>query len=132
MTRSEGFWRGGGRSLQTRVGLRVTVLVIVCAVLPVTVLGIASYVTIADSLRAQAFDRARWSAKRIGAALIERLGNLESSLISVAADVSNAPPGTIRETAVRDRRFAAVAVIIGDSQRRLLGVLPAVPRLTGW
>ena len=130
MGRGAGFWPVRGRTLQTRVGRRVVALFIVCAVLPVTVLGIASYVTIADSLREQAFERARLTAKRIGAALLERFGNLESSLISVAADLSNAPSGTMRETAVWDPRFAAVAVIVGDSQRRLLGVLPAVPKLT--
>ena len=130
MGRSARFWPERGRTLQTRLGRRVVALFIVCAVLPVTVLGIASYVTIADSLREQAFERARLTAKRIGAALVERFGNLESSLISVAADLSNAPSGTMRETAVWDPRFAAVAVIVGDSQRRLLGVLPAVPKLT--
>ena len=125
-----GFWRDRGRTFQTRVGRRVVVLFIVCAVLPVAVLGIASYVTIADSLREQAFERARLTAKRIGAALIERFGNLESSLISVAANVSNAPSGMMREATVWDPRFAAVAVIVGDSQRLLLGALPAVPELT--
>jgi PAS domain S-box-containing protein len=130
MGRGAGFWPVRGRTLQTRVGRRVVALFIVCAVLPLTVLGIASYVTIADSLREQAFERARLTAKRIGAALVERFGNLESSLISVAADLSNAPSGTMLETAVWDPRFAAVAVIVGDSQRRLLGVLPAVPKLT--
>ena len=130
MGRGTGFWSDRGRTLQTRVGRRVVVLFIVCAVLPVAVLGIASYVTIADSLREQAFERARLTAKRIGAALIERFGNLESSLISVAANVSNAPSGMMREATVWDPRFAAVAVIVGDSQRLLLGALPAVPELT--
>jgi PAS domain S-box-containing protein len=130
MGRGTGFWRDRGRTLQTRVGRRVFILFIVCAVLPVTVLGIASYVTIADSLREQAFDRARLTAKRIGAALVERFGNLESSLVSVTADLSNAPPSMMGQTTVRDRRFAAMAVIIGDSQRRLLGTLPDVPKLT--
>jgi PAS domain S-box-containing protein len=116
--------------VQTRVGRRVVVLFIVCAVLPVTVLGIASYVTIADSLREQASDRARLTAKRIGAGLMERFGTLESSLISVAANLSDAPSGMMRETAARDDRFADVAIISGNSQHRLRGALPVVPKLT--
>jgi PAS domain S-box-containing protein len=127
---SERFRPERGRTLQTRVGRRVVVLFIVCAVLPVTVLGIASYVIIANSLREQAFDRARLTAKRIGGALVEGLGSIESSLIAVAADLSAAPSGTMTETTVMDPRFAAATVVIGDSQRPLFGSLPAVPRLT--
>ena len=130
MRRGTGFWPVRGRTLQTRVGRRVVGLFIVCAVLPVTVFGIASYVTIADSLREQAFDRARLTAKRIGSALFERFGNLESSLASIAADISDAPPTKTREVRVSDQRFAALAVIIGNSQHALTGHLPAVPELT--
>jgi PAS domain S-box-containing protein len=112
------------------VGRRVVVLFIVCAVLPVTALGIASYIIIANSLREQAFDRARLTAKRIGTALVERFGNTESSLISVAEDLSKAPSGTMRETTKRDPRFAAATVVIGDSLHSLFGSMPSVPKLT--
>ncbi|HEV7837108.1 MAG TPA: PAS domain S-box protein, partial [Gemmatimonadaceae bacterium] len=130
MIRAAGFWRDRGRTLQTRVGRRVIGLFIVCAVLPVMVIGAASYFTIADSLREQAFEGARLTAKRVGTALFESFGNLESSLSSIASNVSSAPSGTGSEVAVSDRRFVAVAVIDGDTQRNLLGSLPALPDLT--
>jgi PAS domain S-box-containing protein len=130
MDRVARFWPQRGRTLHTRVGRRVVVLFIVCAVLPVTVLGITSYIIIADSLREQAFDRARLTAKRIGTALAEGLGSLDASLISIAKDFSSVSSGTSREISVMDPRFAAATAIIGGSQRTLFGAMPPPPRLT--
>ncbi len=128
MEKSSRLWPGRG-PIQTRVGRRVFVLFMVCAVLPVSVLGVASYFSIADSLREQAFDRSRLSAKRIGSALLERFGNLSSSLSSTAAGLSRAPL-LVEDAAASDRRFLAMAAITGDSQRVLFGTLPAIPQLT--
>lgn len=130
MARGPDFWPERWRTLQTRVGWRVFVLFIMCAVLPVTALGIVSYMTIAESLREQAFEGARLTAKRTGAVLAERFGNLESSLTSMAADLSSAPTAMTLGVVIRDARFAAASVISGHTNRRLLGTMPPVPRLT--
>lgn len=130
MNPSARFWPVRGRTLQTRVGRRVVVLFIVCAVLPVLVLGTATYVILANSLRDQAFDQARLSAKRISTALIEGLGSIDASLKSTANDLARAPSGMTSNTITIDPRLTAAAVVIGGSQRPLFGSLPDVPQLT--
>lgn len=130
MGRFTEFWRGRGPGSQTRVGARVIVLFIVCAVLPVTLLGAASYLTIASSLRQQAFDRARLSAKRMGSELLASFGSLELSLTVLADAVPKSSSTPMRGFAGADPRFTALAVVAGNSQHRLVGILPALPPLT--
>ncbi|HWL41003.1 MAG TPA: ATP-binding protein [Gemmatimonadaceae bacterium] len=117
------------QTLHTRVGRRVVLLFLICAMLPVAVLGTVSYITLAESLREQAFDRARLKAKRAGAALAERFGNLESSLISVAAVLAKAP-ALMGEARVMDDRFVAFSVFKDGTNRPQFGVMPAIPPLT--
>lgn len=123
MHRGVGFWSGLGRTLQTRVGRRVFLLFITCAVLPVTVLGVASYQSVSKALRQQAFDRSRLTAKRMGTALFERFVDLRPSL-SFAASAWRA-----RHDLVIDPRFVSVAVVSERSSEVLRGTLPALPRL---
>lgn len=119
--------------VQTRVGRRILLLFILSALLPVAVLGVSAYVSVADSLRQQGQERVRLTAKRMGSALFDRLVNLESSVAGVAglvAEETGLGPDTIAH--VFDDRFAAVVVTMpGTSMRRLRGRVESLPPLDG-
>ncbi|HYD53801.1 MAG TPA: ATP-binding protein [Gemmatimonadaceae bacterium] len=113
-----------GQGMQTRVGRRVLLLFLLCALLPITVLGAASYVSVAGALRQQAAERARLTAKRMASALFERLLDLETGLVAAAARLEAGSDAGI------DRRFEAVALVTGDSVRVVRGTIRRLPTLT--
>jgi PAS domain S-box-containing protein len=122
---------GLGETLQTRVGRRVFLLFLLCALLPVTLFGVASYVSLASSLREQAAERTRLTAKRMGTALFERLQDLEQVHRAAASRLGSAArAGTSDARVELDARFAAAAVVSRAGMRALHGEMPVLPRLS--
>jgi PAS domain S-box-containing protein len=108
------------RALGSKVAQRVLILFAVCAVVPVVILGVATYRSVEDGLLQQARDDARLSSKRVGMAVSAELDAWSDAL--AAADSSDG--GRL------DPRLEAVAAVAGGVSRPLRGRLPALPPLT--
>lgn len=73
-----------GAFLRTRVGRRIVLVFIACAVLPITLMGVLSYQSIASQIREQSDDRLYRASKINGQALMQRLALLGAELGSPA------------------------------------------------
>jgi nitrogen fixation/metabolism regulation signal transduction histidine kinase len=74
--------------LRSRVAIRIFVLFVCCAVLPIAVLGILSYSHVARQLKEQAEKRLEQTGKDVRRAIHERLYFLQGEIMAVASKLS--------------------------------------------
>jgi putative nucleotidyltransferase with HDIG domain len=74
--------------LRSRVAIRIFVLFVCCALLPIAVLGILSYSHVTKQLKEQAEKRLQQASKDVGRAVAERLYFLEGEMKALAFKLS--------------------------------------------
>jgi two-component system, cell cycle sensor histidine kinase and response regulator CckA len=114
MTRST-----SSRALGSKVAQRVLILFAVCVVVPVVVLGVATYRSVREGLLKQAQENVRLASKRVGMAVSAELDGWDTAL-AVADSTGGAH---------LDPRFEAAALVAGGRIRKLRGRLPSLPAL---
>jgi len=110
------FWR----ALGSKVAQRVLILFAVCALVPVAILGVATYRSVQQGLLDQTKESVRLASKRVGMAVSAELDAWNDAL--AVADSS----GGRR----LDPRLEAVALVANGRSRVLRGRLPALPALS--
>lgn len=119
--------------LRTRVARRVLLLFVLCALLPILAVGIASYVQVTGHLRQQAEARLAEGSRNLGMEIIRRLLFAEAELLALSRDPapSSAAALVSRDTAglVLRPRFRGVALQRSDGWEHLAGDAVPPPRL---
>ncbi len=111
--------------LRTRVGRRILGLFIACAVVPVGVVAVISYRSVAGQLDTQSRKRIQQATRDNREAVLERLDFLDTRLRVVASAFPNLP-GTL------DERFTGLAMeLTGGRIVRHLGHVSDLPSLSG-
>ncbi|MFQ5991683.1 MAG: hypothetical protein ACE5NA_04520, partial [Nitrospiraceae bacterium] len=122
--------------LHSKVARRVFMLFILCALLPVTVLSITSFVHVRKQLKEQTYQQLRQASKTVGMAIYERLLFLEADLDLIASKRETfvvKPDKTSVDTLAKDvtRRFTALGLLTPSGDYvQLLGRSLTLPELT--
>lgn len=124
----------GSPFLRTRVGRRILLLFLFCAVFPLVVLATLGYQHVADDLESINRARLREQTKTSGMMLLDRLASLSTMLKATGNQLGSDPviPASILDTAATvGPRFRAMA-IVGPSGDVLHGVgeFPSLPPLS--
>jgi signal transduction histidine kinase len=78
-------------SFRTKVARRIFVLFIICAILPISVLALVSFIHVKGQLHDQSQNRLRQEGKAIGMAIIERLLFIRAEMKLIASNISSRP-----------------------------------------
>lgn len=107
--------------LRSKVGRRIFMLFVVCALLPIAVLAIISFSQVTKQLQEQSQTRLRQASKALGMSTLERLTLLEAEMKMLAStvptgakDASSGPPKGVG--ANLEQRFEALEVITDDGR----------------
>ncbi|MEW6746339.1 MAG: HD domain-containing phosphohydrolase [Planctomycetota bacterium] len=79
------------RFLRSKVALRIFLLFVVCALLPMSALAYLAFTQVTSQLTEQADQRLHQACKSVGMTLFERLRYLEADLKLIAASLGSAP-----------------------------------------
>jgi len=121
------------RSFRTKVGKRIFLLFIICAILPVSAFALFSYIQVKDQLTEQSLNRLRQDSKSIAVSLYERLIFIRSELNSMALnyrelDIDDyAPPAKMQQHF--KERFNAMEILSEGKKVSLLGEFSNLPAL---
>lgn len=130
------------RAFDTRVALRVALLFLACAALPVATFAAIGYFQVRGQLAEQGWARLQSTGKTVGMSLVERLLLLDAELERVARTLEPAGPGAgdraptsghfvaVGETSIERPGTSAVAPPDGGEAAHLAGGR-AVLRVTG-
>jgi response regulator RpfG family c-di-GMP phosphodiesterase/HAMP domain-containing protein len=122
--------------LRSKVGRRIFLLFITCALLPVTILAILSFKHVTSQLRGQSQDRLQQAAGAMGMHLFERLLFLETGMEIAASSLNEAGEDRWREAVAEisgrlKERLESLGVITkADKPISLLGAVQNPPPLT--
>ena len=122
------------RSFRTKVGKRIFLLFIICAILPVSAFALFSYIQVKDQLTEQSLNRLRQDSKSIAVSLYERLIFIRSELNSMALnyremDIHDYTPPAKMQQHFKER-FNAMEILSGGKKVSLLGEFKNLPILT--
>ena len=123
--------------LRSKVGRRIFLLFISCALLPITVLAVLSFRHVTGQLNRQSQERLEHTAKAMSMHLLERLLFLEVGMEMVAANLNPTSPASFQASTVEisDRlkdRFEGLAVVLDRGTAiPLKDLVPKPPPLTG-
>jgi putative nucleotidyltransferase with HDIG domain len=122
--------------LRSKVAIRIFVLFVCCALLPIVILAVLSYNQVTQQLNEQTQKRLKQAAKDVGHAIVERLYFLGSQLKETAFDKSSMESNPTSYTPAKGaseflkERFEG-AIIIADQRKGLLfGDVQNMPELT--
>jgi len=76
--------------LRSKVGRRIFVLFVLCALLPIAALAIISFSQVTKQLQEQSLTRLQQESKSLGMSILERLTLLEMEMKMLASTI---PPG---------------------------------------
>jgi len=119
--------------LRSKVARRMTLLFVLCALVPITALATISFRHVTAQLHDQAQKRLRQASKAMGMALYERLTLLESELKLVATQFEEASRKAGAEAVVNadlSKRLTGIAVVRAGTIEPLHGRMSQVPNLT--
>jgi putative nucleotidyltransferase with HDIG domain len=122
--------------LRSKVAIRIFVLFICCALLPIIILAVLSYSQVTQQLDEQTQKRLKQAAKDVGYAIAERLYFLESRLKETAFDKSSVKSHPAALTTAKEAsgflkgRFEGVILIADQRKNRLFGDVRNMPELT--
>lgn len=114
--------------LQSKVARRISILFILCALLPISVLAVISYSHVTAQLHEQAQQRLRQASKAAGMAVYERLTVLESEMKLLAAQLRVSVEHSAMAPIGRDRladRFSGMAIQRAGTIVPLFGRTPS-------
>jgi putative nucleotidyltransferase with HDIG domain len=123
--------------LRSKVAIRIFVLFVCCALLPIVILAVLSYNQVTQQLNEQTQKRLKQAAKDVGRAIAERLYFLESQLKETAFDKSSMESNPTLHTPAKGaseflkERFESL-IIIADQRENILlfGDVQNMPELT--
>ena len=125
-----------GTFLRSKVAIRIFVLFVCCALLPISVLAVLSYTHVTRQLNEQTQKRLHQASKDVGGAILERLYFLEGEMKMVASKLSTESNPTFRTPAEGisehlKKRFKGF-VIVADASKpiHVFGQIQNVPELT--
>lgn len=123
--------------LRSRVAIRIFVLFVCCALLPIAVLGILSYSHVTKQLNEQAEKRLQQASKDVGRSVAERLYSLEGEIKAVASKLSTEPnlsfhsPDKGVSGQLLKERFKSLAMITDEGGNiSLFGHIQSIPQFT--
>jgi putative nucleotidyltransferase with HDIG domain len=125
-----------GTFLRSKVAIRIFVLFVCCALLPISVLAVLSFSHVTKQLSEQTQKRLHQASKDVGGAILERLYFLEGEMKMVASKLSTESNPTFRTPAEGisehlKKRFKGF-VIVADASKpiHVFGQIQNVPELT--
>lgn len=122
--------------LQSKVGLRIFTLFVVCALLPITVLAVLSFSQVTKQLNEQARGRLKQAAKSASLTIHERLIFLENEMKLVSTSFGLNPVRTIPISPAGlseslTWRFVSMAIFTEDGRQiSLFGNIKKIPSLS--
>lgn len=122
--------------LRSKVGRRIFILFIACALLPISALALVSFYQVTEQLEEQNQRRLYQAAKDSGVIIFERLKLLESEMKIVAASLGQNPSPPFHSTATASAmnlgsRFMALGIMkAGGTYTPLVGGVVEPPSLT--
>jgi len=99
----------GWTSLKSRVGRRLLLLFVSCAVVPLVVALYLSFSHVTDQLYEQSENRLQHDSKAVGMAVLRELLSLSSEVERVAAEAGDATPHSLDPARERDGRSVPLA-----------------------
>lgn len=122
--------------LRSKVGRRIFVLFVLCALLPIAALAIISFSQVTKQLEEQSLTRLQQASKALAMSIVERLTLLETEMKMLAStiptgakDASSASLKAVGEDL--EQRFKALEVITDDGRNiPLVGHIQNLPPLT--
>jgi PAS domain S-box-containing protein len=119
---------------QTKVGRRISLLFVVSALLPVTVLAVGAYRVAGGALQRTVRDEAQQSARRVGLMIFDRLDWADRELTALAQDPPDASPARTprpADSVSPSARLDAVLLARPGGRLRLMRGTPfPIPALT--
>lgn len=121
--------------LKSRVGKRIFILFVCCALVPIVALGMLSYSQVAKQLDDQCRKRLYQESKSFGMAIIERLSLLEMELRRVSSEIDAQEKGrgignpSVNQTAL-SRHFQGLSLNTDEGTTALVGNPPPKFELT--
>jgi putative nucleotidyltransferase with HDIG domain len=122
--------------LRSKVAIRIFVLFICCALLPIVILAVLSYSQVTQQLNVQTEKRLKQAAKDVAYAIAQRLYFLESQLKETAFDKSSMKSHSTSYPTVKGaseflkERFEGVLLIADQRKNLLFGDVRNIPELT--
>ena len=122
--------------LRSKVGRRIFLLFISCALLPITVLALLSFRHVTTQLNKQSQERLEQAAKAMSMHLFERLLFLEAGMEMVASNLGSEDSSSLQASAaeISDRlkeRFEALALVKDRGKAiALINFVPELPPVT--
>jgi putative nucleotidyltransferase with HDIG domain len=122
--------------LRSKVARRIFVLFVCCAVLPIAVLAILSYIHITKQLNEQTQKRLQQASKDVGGTIAERLYFLEGEMKEAALKLSKESNPALhspvkRVSKVIQERFKSLTIIADNGENiPLFGHIWKIPKLT--
>ncbi len=122
--------------LRSKVAIRIFVLFICCALLPIVILAVLSYNQVTQQLNVQTEKRLKQAAKDVTRAIAERLYFLGSQLKESAFDKSRMKSHPTSYAAAKGakeflkERFESVIIVTDQGKIRLFGNAQNMPELT--
>lgn len=122
--------------LKSKIGKRIFVLFILCALIPITLLVILSYTHVAKQISDQSRKRLNQTNKAVGMAVVERLSLLESQLKILALYYKSVPETAINSaqsyyTKDLEKRFESISILTDSEEYiSLLGKLQGPIKLS--
>ncbi|ALC16288.1 putative metal dependent phosphohydrolase [Desulfuromonas soudanensis] len=111
-------------SFHSKVGRRIFLIFLSCAILPISALTLLSYQQVAHHLKEQSHLRLRHASKNIGMAVFENLTALNDEMLVLATLYPSHPDqfGSIfpRQQHSLDKHFISLAIIEGSGEKRPL------------
>lgn len=122
--------------LRSKVGRRIFVLFVLCALLPIAALAIISFSQVTKQLQEQSLTRLQQASEALGMSILERLTLLETEMKMLAStkptgakDASSGSPKAAGE--YLEQRFEALEVITDDGRSiPVVGHIQNPPPLT--
>ncbi|MEN8143862.1 MAG: HD domain-containing phosphohydrolase [Gemmatimonadota bacterium] len=108
---------------RSRVARRITLLFVICALLPIGVLSFVSYRQVSAQLHEQSRERLRQTGKSTASTVYGRLQLLEAALQTAVNDLRDVP-GQLRTR----QRFRSLSIQQGDQNVSVFGSAPQLPR----
>lgn len=122
--------------LRSKVGRRIFVLFVLCALLPIAAVAIISFSQVTKQLQEQSLTRLHEAGKSLGMSIFERLALLETEMrmraSTIPSGAKDASPGSLGATDEDlEQRFEALEVITDDGRSiPLFGHIENPPSLT--
>ncbi|HBF42529.1 MAG TPA: hypothetical protein DDW42_02650 [Desulfobacteraceae bacterium] len=124
------------KSFRSKVALRIFMLFIICAIVPISAMALVSFVHVRNQLNIQSKELLRMESKAMSVSVYERLLLLEADMRLVSSNLTpclEKPMPDISKTFAKNlrNRFKEMAIISGQgSHRQLFGSLQVSGELT--